>query len=61
MPDAVVVPENTGDQVASPVASDMRSLPSHGDPPVILIVPATSSLAPGFVVPIPIDVPLSKS
>ena len=40
-------------QLARPVASDMRIFPAHGTPPVIFTCPATSSLVPGFVVPIP--------
>ena len=38
---------------ARPVESDMRIFPAHGAPPVIFTCPATSSLVPGFVVPIP--------
>ena len=41
-------------QVASHVASDMSIFPAHGDPPVILTCPATSSRVPGLTVPIPI-------
>ena len=37
IPLAVVVPENPVDQVARPVASDVRIFPSHGDQPVIFI------------------------
>ena len=48
-------------QDARPVASEINTLPSPGDPPVILTCPATSSLDPGDAVPIPTLVPLSKS
>ena len=48
-------------QDARPVASEINTLPSPGDPPVILTCPATSSFAPGDAVPIPTLVPLSKS
>ena len=40
-------------QLASHTASDMSILPAHGDPPVILTCPATSSRVPGLAVPIP--------
>ena len=48
-----VEPETVDVQDARPVASDTRVLPIHGDPPVILICHATSSLAHGVSVPIP--------
>lgn len=41
------------DQLARPTASLVRTLLSHGEPPVILICPATSSFAHGLDVPIP--------
>jgi hypothetical protein len=40
-------------QVARPVASEMSTLLSHGEPPAILTCPLTSSFAPGVDVPIP--------
>jgi len=46
-PDIVLV------QDARPVASETRSLPRPGVPPVIFTCPATSSFAPGEGVPIP--------
>ena len=39
--------------VARPAASEVRILPAHCVPSVILTCPATSSLAPGDAVPIP--------
>ena len=54
-------------QVARPVASDERTFPIPGKPPVILIWPATSRRAVGEAVPIPIlpagtpTVPLSPT
>jgi hypothetical protein len=68
--DAVVVPEFPAIahgiiahpdgvcQIARPVASDMRILPTQGDPPVILICPLISNLAVGIAIPIPIFHPL---
>ena len=41
-------------QDAKPAASEVRTFPSHGDPHVIFICPATSSFAPGLAIPIPI-------
>ena len=41
-------------QVASPVASETSIFHAPGAPPVIFTCPATSSLAPGVAVPIPI-------
>lgn len=45
--------------VARPAASDESTLLTHGAPHVILICHATSSLAPGVIVPIPILRPSS--
>ena len=42
------------DHVARPVASEVRTFPTHGAPPVIFTCPATSSFAPGVSIPIPI-------
>ena len=47
-PDIVLV------QDARPVASETRSLPRPGVPPVIFTCPATSSFDQGATVPIPI-------
>lgn len=44
---------DTPDHVASPDASEVSTLPSHGVPPVIFTCPLTSSLAHGDGVPIP--------
>ncbi len=49
-----VEPETVLVQVARPVASETRVLPRPGVPPVIFICHATSSLAVGLLVPIPI-------
>ncbi len=38
---------------ARPAASEVKTLPAAGAPPVILICPATSSFAPGVAVPMP--------
>ena len=46
-------------QLARPVASDERTLLTHGAPHVIRICQATSSLAPGVIVPTPILNPSS--
>ena len=54
MPEAVTLPEKPDTQVASPVTSDVSIFPAHGAPPVIFTCPATSSLAPGVLAPIPI-------
>lgn len=43
---------------ANPVASEVRTLCNPGVPPVILTWPATSSLAHGALVPIPMFPPL---
>ncbi len=56
-----VEPETLLDQLARPVASEVITLPRPGVPPVSLICHATSSLAPGVVVPIPTLVPLSNN
>ena len=40
-------------QLAKPFASLVNTFPAPGDPPLILIVPDTSRLACGFVMPIP--------
>ena len=40
-------------QVARPDTSEVSTLHAAGFPPVILMVPATSSFAPGVVVQIP--------
>ncbi len=49
-----VAPDILDDQVARPVASEVRISPAAGLPPVILICQLISSLAPGVDVPIPI-------
>ena len=41
-------------QLARPVASETRNLPTPGVPQVIFTCPATSSADPGVIVPIPI-------
>ncbi len=46
-------PAPGGDHIASPVASLVRTLPSHGTPPVIFTCHTTSSFAHGVDVPIP--------
>ena len=53
IPLAVVVPENHEDQEAIPVASEVKSFPTHGEPPVIFTCPLTSSFAHGEAVQIP--------
>jgi hypothetical protein len=53
IPLAVVLPENTDDQLASPVASEIRTLPVPGDPQVIFTCHIISSLVLGVIVPIP--------
>lgn len=55
-----VAPEMDEDQVARPVASEVRTLPRPGVPPVILTCHATSRRAHGLAVPIPTPVPVSK-
>lgn len=39
IPEAVIEPENPVDQVASPLASEVRILPSHGEPQPIVTCP----------------------
>ena len=51
--------EERDTQVARPVASEESTLLTPGKPPVILICPATSSLAQGVIVPSPILDPSS--
>jgi hypothetical protein len=52
-----VILAGTVHQLARPVASEVRIFPRPGTPHVIFMVHATSSLAHGVVVPIPIFVP----
>ena len=58
IPLAVTDPENPDDQLARPEASEVRIFPSHGEPPVIFTVPATSSFAHGEAVQIPTFAPV---
>ena len=44
IPLAVTVPENADDQVARPVASEVRILPSHGEPHPIETCPERKRL-----------------
>ena len=53
IPVAVVFPLNIDDHIARPTASEMRTLLSHGEPPVIFTCPLTSSFAHGEAVQIP--------
>lgn len=52
-----VAPERDDDQVARPVASEVRILPAHGTPPVIRTVPDTVRVVVGELVPIPTKLP----
>ncbi|GAH95937.1 unnamed protein product [marine sediment metagenome] len=57
-PDHIIMPPAgtpppTVSQVARPVPSEVKTLSAAGVPPVIFTCPATSSFAPGVVVPMP--------
>ncbi len=58
-----VAPERESDHVAPPLASLVRTLPTHAPVgslnPMKLPVPVTSSVYPGFVLPRPIRAPVS--
>lgn len=54
MTPVAVEPDTVLDQVARPAASEVSTFPRPGVPQVIFTCPATSSLAPGVTVPIPI-------